>query len=264
MSEDSIVINFHDAVLYQSDLKLLCDGNWLNDSCINYGITRLAVQGQSSLFNLQYIDPSVVSFFMHQLTPGEDDDDDEMMSLYNNWNITSSEKNKMPTILFVPINDNNAVGFGSGSQNNVYDGNHWSLLVAIINNGNLTSFHLDSSSNYNGIASSRVHKRLGYIVELGSSGKIKKCECTIECETPQQKNGYDCGIHCLVAAEAISRMLWHAPKATLELFQNNDVSRIKNTLEDSTKSFVNSFKNDGDEIGVVARKRLLKSIETIS
>ena len=112
---DSIVTKFHDAVLYQSDLELLCDGNWLNDSCINYGITRLAVQGKSSLFNLQYIDPSVVSFFMQQLNPGEDDD--EMIVLYKNWNVTSSEKTKTPTILFVPINDNNAIGFGSGSQN---------------------------------------------------------------------------------------------------------------------------------------------------
>lgn len=254
-----MVINFHDAVLYQSDLKLLQDGNWLNDSCINYGITRLAVQGQSSLFNLQYIDPSVVSFFMHQLTPGEDDD--EMIVLYNNWNIASSEKSKTPTILFVPINDNNAIGFGSGSQN-LYDGNHWSLLVTIINNGLLTSFHLDSSSNYNGIASSQVHKRLGYIVELGISGKIEKYENIIECKTPQQKNGYDCGLHCLVAAEAISRFLWHATQATLEIFQNYNVPRIQESLEDSTKSFVDSFKNDGDEIGVVARKRLLNSIET--
>lgn len=30
------VLNYHDAVMYDTDVALFCDGGWLNDNCLNW------------------------------------------------------------------------------------------------------------------------------------------------------------------------------------------------------------------------------------
>lgn len=40
--EDKLLLNYHDAVLYESDLSLLeCPTAWLNDAIIHFHLTRL-------------------------------------------------------------------------------------------------------------------------------------------------------------------------------------------------------------------------------
>lgn len=42
MSANDLLLNYHDAVIYRSDLALLdSQTDWLNDACINFQMTRL-------------------------------------------------------------------------------------------------------------------------------------------------------------------------------------------------------------------------------
>ncbi len=42
MSADDLLLNYHDAVIYASDLALLdSPTDWLNDACINFQMKRL-------------------------------------------------------------------------------------------------------------------------------------------------------------------------------------------------------------------------------
>jgi hypothetical protein len=42
MSADDLLVNYHDAVIYPSDLALLdSPTDWLNDACINFHMRRL-------------------------------------------------------------------------------------------------------------------------------------------------------------------------------------------------------------------------------
>lgn len=146
--------------IYQSDLQLLeSDSEWLNDSCINFQMTRLSERtveaattittavvavaddaetaskndnganstGSSSSNNdsndpirIVFMDPSIVSFFMHQISIDDDEDRDEILGLYNNtWELntqytqtqkklksSSQQSGSKMVAMMIPINDN--------------------------------------------------------------------------------------------------------------------------------------------------------------
>ncbi len=104
-----------------------------------------------NMSKVEFLDPSVVSFFMHQLSIGDEDDYDEIISLCRNWGLyydsggengvgnanlkvdknASASSSPMPMkMLLVPINDNNSAALHSFQTPG--GGNHWSLLVAVV------------------------------------------------------------------------------------------------------------------------------------
>jgi len=190
-SNDKLIINYHDACIYESDLRLLeSHTEWLNDSCINYQMRRLerrAAQVQErqnrkqpsgtctstctstctdtgtdtgtdigtykgientslryTISGVEYLDPSVVSFFMHQLSIGDEDDREEMLSLCQTWGLDpckeasssslsspSSPVSSIPMkMVLFPINDNNSASLYSFQTPG--GGNHWSLLALLV------------------------------------------------------------------------------------------------------------------------------------
>ena len=132
----SLVLSYDEANLYDDDVRLFSDKQWLNDSCINYCFKRISRQ----LNNLAILlmDPSVVSFLVLQC-----DDDDEYDSLAEGITLDSREW------LLVPINDNGS--FLSQST-------HWSLLVLHI--ASSTYIHYDSNSQYNYASSVRTSRKI--------------------------------------------------------------------------------------------------------
>lgn len=69
---DELLFNYHDAVIYQSDLSLLDSPTaWLNDACINFYLTRLQHRrredgsGNSVDRNDLFLDPYVLSINFH-------------------------------------------------------------------------------------------------------------------------------------------------------------------------------------------------------
>ena len=125
MSSDTLVLDYQNACVYRSDLALLESNTaWLNDACIHFQMTRLAsgndpekqdtnpttAAGSLKEYSprIQCLDPSVVSFFMHQLSFEDEDDLDEMKTLCQSWGLPSEydQKSSNPIIMLLPINDN--------------------------------------------------------------------------------------------------------------------------------------------------------------
>lgn len=68
------VLNFRDALIYRGDLKLVQSRTaWLNDSLIHFYFNVLSsIHGDNDCV---FMDPSVVSFFIHQCCDDEDLED---------------------------------------------------------------------------------------------------------------------------------------------------------------------------------------------
>ncbi|KAL9189998.1 hypothetical protein ACHAXT_009673 [Thalassiosira profunda] len=252
MSSDKPLLNYHDALIYPSDLALLDSPSWLNDACINFQMTRLqhrqgssedeGAEGERSgkrqknngeesggavrvrLDDL-FLDPSVISFLVHQLPEDDDDYEEELSNLGSSWNLPQPPtppghrdgvKKHRQKRVFVPISDQ----FGADRAAFAIPGggSHWSLLLWEINifscNGNKASVgvyqHFDSSRGCNAAAASAVAKKLHRVLcasmqhQKGRGSGITHQARVTECTTPQQRNGYDCGVLTLGFADALS------------------------------------------------------------
>ena len=206
---NKLLLNYHDAVIYASDLSILeCPTAWLNDACILYQMTRLqhsfGVSKGGQQPDLLFLDPSVISYLMHQCDQNDDDFLEQVSSLYQAWDIPSKSK------IFVPINDQfnqSRVAFSRPGG-----GSHWSLLLWTINNrsedfGQFGSnfYHFDSSNGYNASAAICVSQKLMKVLHCNvPSAKAEISATVIECKTPQQNNGYDCGVFLLGFSQVLS------------------------------------------------------------
>jgi hypothetical protein len=74
--DESGGLNFHDAIVYETDLKLLVNPDWLNDSCINFIFRWFEHETFKGRTDLLFLDPCVVSCLMIQC-----DDDEEIAEL---------------------------------------------------------------------------------------------------------------------------------------------------------------------------------------
>ncbi|KAL7543755.1 hypothetical protein ACHAXR_013447 [Thalassiosira sp. AJA248-18] len=259
------LFNYHDAVIYSSDLALLDSPTaWLNDACINFQMTRLqqtqkdaGVKGREQkrqkngvgddgervdqLADL-FLDPSVISFLVHQLPEDDEDYDDELANLNASWNLpqpptsgrcdgmqklldskkqinthTKSKQKHQRKRVFIPISDQ--FGASRSAFARPGGGYHWSLLLWEINTMyyeiddgfnalvDVDFRHFDSSRGCNTSAAKAVAKKLHNVLCESMSemdGVANAVAEVLECQTPQQKNGYDCGVLALGFAEALS------------------------------------------------------------
>ncbi|KAL7524155.1 hypothetical protein ACHAWF_000836 [Thalassiosira exigua] len=260
------LLNYRDAVVYPSDLALLDSRTaWLNDACINFRMTRLSearrtrkerraeeerrqkrqkngVESDDQLEDL-FLDPSVVSFLMHQLPEGDEDYDDEISNLNASWNLpqppTSSSGHKkcggmkkkileseqsnsqrstqyhQRKRVFVPISDQ--FGASRSAFARPGGGHHWSMLLWEINSlyyeiddgycalVGVGFHHFDSSRGCNAPAAIAVAKKLHQVLcsTMSEQDGVADVVDVEECKTPQQRNGHDCGLHALGSAEAL-------------------------------------------------------------
>jgi Ulp1 protease family, C-terminal catalytic domain len=235
---DELIIDYHDAVIYGRDLALLENRKeWLNDSCIHFYFTYLQQQHQQRTKTTNhdrpsqiecrpclFMDPSAVSFWMHQCTDQEDLDDFMKGVSFPTRNTGG--------FIFVPINDNHAIG---SEWNQPGAGTHWSLLVVYVSKTDSTSnrqdhhhneyppikyYHFDSSSssspsNYSGNHQAaqdvvqRFQQDVYNFTAKESSATTATTMMMIAPTTPQQTNAYDCGVHVLGSAKVISALLYN-------------------------------------------------------
>mmetsp|Transcript_14938 Transcript_14938/g.32421 ORF Transcript_14938/g.32421 Transcript_14938/m.32421 type:complete len:303 (+) Transcript_14938:17-925(+) len=252
----SHLLNYHDAIIYPSDLALLDSSTaWLNDACMNFQMTRLQqTQGDrrgatkeeerkgmdddaGCIDQLEdmFIDPSVLSFLMHQLTEDDEDYDDELSNLNASWNLPKpptsvhqcdgmkklgkealhaqkSTQTHQRKRIFLPISDQ----FGASRSTFARPGGgyHWSLLLWEINTHSdgfsasvgVDFHHFDSSRGYNASAAIAVAKKLLKVLgaSMSKDDGVADVVEVLECQTPQQRNGYDCGVFALGFTEALS------------------------------------------------------------
>ena len=56
VSADRLLVNYNDAVIYTSDLAILDSSTaWLNDSCINFQLTRLQQQQRDRISDVSVV-----------------------------------------------------------------------------------------------------------------------------------------------------------------------------------------------------------------
>jgi sentrin-specific protease 8 len=173
-----LILNYHDAILYDSDISLLQnDHEWLNDACLHFYLTVLQHQHP----NIKFMDPSVVTYLMHQC------DADDMKDFAENFDRNYS-------MFFIPVND--CHGDNSVAWRKMGGGCHWSLLVIIPSQG---IYHVDSIAGSNFRAAQAVAQVMITIIEPNSDNWAVS-----ELFTPQQDNPFDCGLYVLAAAEVLA------------------------------------------------------------
>ena len=286
---DPLLLNYHDACVYKSDLQLIVSPKeWLNDSCINFQMTRLQQQQQQQQqqkykrecdgdqikndtnhsTNHLYLDPAVVSYMMHQC------DDDDLIDLGRSWCsdlrkgrsistiMSSSSRSNESNIsslagIFVPVNDQN--GAGADAFQTVGAGNHWSMMLVVLSSiAQEDAFkvsqilHFDSAGRCNSSAANAVSARILRAISLGNGNTANHDKVSLtHCSTPQQSNGYDCGIFALGSAEALSDVsLWSG--------QNVVVADVEASLQE----FVTV--NGGTDFAKALRQRIANDIRALA
>ena len=165
---------------------------------------------------------------------------------------------KLPTkkLVLFTINDNDDLDGGNS-------GTHWSLLVYDrskhaflhhygmegVNNFHTTKLYeavksfigtaaeptklASSSSSSKGRSRTKKKKDVGATAKAVAVAKLEAVAdakpCFIECNTPQQTNGYDCGLYVMAIAKAICQ--WYTSKRKDK--QSNWISAIDRQVDSS-------------------------------
>lgn len=192
---DSIVLNYFDSLLHESDVALLSGPFWLNDKIIGFCFEYFENESfKPSSDKLKFLNPSIVQLV--KLV-----EDSEVSSILQPLNLQSSQ------LIFIPINDNSTLYPG---------GSHWSLLVC--DKISETFFHFDSSGVgcWNESSAKIVSNKFNHV--FGTSFDVINPQC------PTQKNGYDCGVFVVAIAEKLAGNF--SRYARLEFTDLSDVNQL--------------------------------------
>jgi Ulp1 family protease len=192
---------------------------------------------------------------MHQCDEEDEDFPEEVVKLNQAWGLAkfqaSSESSPSSTLskrIFVPINDQ------FNQSRTVFTrpggGSHWSLLLwtIILDPHKLptsTFYHFDSSSGYNASAAASVARKLLKVLHSHPNDATIVADVT-ECKTPQQNNGYDCGLCLLGFAEALL---------------NQDPSLSQERYEAALEEYASGEK--GETFASILRKQISQAIREL-
>ncbi|CAM9750224.1 unnamed protein product [Ectocarpus fasciculatus] len=202
------VLNYHDAVVYDTDVALFGDGEWLNDNCINWFFRVLEHEVFPGRTDLLFMDPAVVSCMMNQC-----DDLEEYEDLGRGLELATR------SMVFVPVN--NAAGpFSRGS--------HWSLLVfergdagGDKRRSGMRFRHFDSSEGSNRTPAELTAAKFVQMLDEKTVGDDKPSRVEHVRDAPQQRNAFDCGMYTILLAE---RLALKAPAATAAVSQQSSTT----------------------------------------
>jgi Ulp1 family protease len=270
---DGFIVNYNDACIYQSDLNILrSKDGWINDSIMHFQMTRFRHRYPNACFSTHdFVDPTVVSYFLHQLSLDDSDDIDELRLLGCRWIDTSKEMTHH--CIFIPINSN----FSKSSHDAFTTGHglHWSLLLVMFHKNcrRLEFYHFDSSYCFNYEAAQIVASRVKFIFSLVLNEKDKnmldKDVRITECKCIQQCNGYDCGIHTLINIEAVMEGIKTFPWTTLAKQDGVDYGRalysqFQRHLEEQVQAVAIHENNSVISMTKNMRQRILEDILSIA
>ena len=182
----TFLFSYNDADIYDRDLALFNPHQWLNDSCINFCFRHIEndIKELDKDETILLFDPSVTAFLRLQC-----EDPEDYKQLAEGIKLTQRKW------LIIPITDQQSFEIAS---------THWSLLVINVIGGQM--LHFDTAGSYNTSSANDTRLQIKNLFQstfqyFKSVQIIKKVKC------PQQQNGYDCGVYCILFAEIISRFL---------------------------------------------------------
>lgn len=170
VGDDDQILSYQDEVLRRSDLAILRGPNFINDRIISFFFTHLSLSLSSSTL---LIPPSLSYLVSHISDP----------SILSPLDLPSK------TLILFPVNDNPDPEVPEG-------GAHWSLLV--YDRPSNLFVHHDSLNGLNGRCARRLFSAVKDLVGGdGGEGRF------VEGRTPQQRNGFDCGLFVMAVARAV-------------------------------------------------------------
>ncbi|KAJ0266670.1 NEDD8-specific protease 1 [Hirschfeldia incana] len=221
---DDKILSYNDVVLRRSDLDILNGPNFLNDRVIEFYLSYLSTL-HTSPRTISLIPPSI-AFWISNCP-----DTESLKDFMKPLRLLDSD------LVILPVNDNLNVELAEG-------GLHWSLLVYYREANSF--FHHDSFMGSNRWSAKQLYKAVSPFL---SDGDAVYRECS---DTPQQKNGYDCGVHLLATAQVICK--WFGSGGV----KNRDelwLGDVKETVPD----VVNHLRKD--ILGLIKRLMSEKSVE---
>ncbi|GBC01037.1 hypothetical protein RclHR1_04040007 [Rhizophagus clarus] len=162
---------YKDAMLTPADYYLLYDDRWLNDQCVDFYLEYL--EYNSSVKEESKVKPYLLRASMSFLIANIEDA--KYLSKALPKQIFSSD------IIFIPVNNKQSLESYIG-------GSHWSLLVYVKENNKF--LYYDSANDMNFDIANKFADKISGVLE------VKRNDIVIV-NTPQQKNGSDCGVFVL-------------------------------------------------------------------
>ncbi|XP_028105828.1 NEDD8-specific protease 1-like isoform X1 [Camellia sinensis] len=183
---DEKILSYNDAVLRRSDLDILSGPYFLNYRIIEFYFSYLPSCYPSEEFVL--VSPSIAFWIAN--CP----DIESFKDFVEPLNLSSKK------LVIFPVNNNDNVTEAEG-------GNRWSLLV-FERNANV-SVHHDSYGGLNAGHAKQLYRAIvGY---MGISDMASACKYVVRSKTPQQVNGYNCGLYVTTIVKAICS--WYESKS---------------------------------------------------
>ena len=219
MSEDRIVLSFHDSLIRESDIKLIVANDWLNDSIITFWFEYLS--------NVKYSDVSPQISFMSpevvQMIKSADSyyssTRSAVQSMLQSMCLTDKH------LILMPINDHSSRSLTAG-------GSHWTLVAIIRNPYPKTSFrftHMDSMSS----GSNQFPAQQIFTVLQDNRDLIFEPDCVISVDCASQINTYDCGTHVMANADAVCMQMFRNHHRSVEEIANvQSVRKLRLSLPD--------------------------------
>jgi sentrin-specific protease 8 len=166
-TKEEIILNYNDSLIYESDLEILNDGQWLNDRLIAFVYEYLEREIYLDQPAVSFLNPSTVQFL--KLCSSMDE---ARMCFLDPLDMNKKK------YCFMPLN------------NNIYaemtGGTHWSLMF--VDRSTSIMYHFDSIGSNNDQAIKFFQKYKSYF------GLEKYL--TYE-SFPKQSNSSDCGVYVL-------------------------------------------------------------------
>ncbi|KAI8888545.1 cysteine proteinase [Backusella circina FSU 941] len=174
-----IVLHYHDVVIRKADFDTLREGQWLNDTIIEFYMEYIERELVPKDINYLFLRPGIT----HLIKFASEDVMDLIPALPPNMD--------QRQVVFIPINDGNAT--------QAYSGSHWSLMVYV--KAMNTFYYYDSLQSSNRRQAEYTGRRTQPLLRVDREPQF------ISMNTPQQKNGSDCGVYVIAIIDTLLHQL---------------------------------------------------------
>jgi sentrin-specific protease 8 len=174
MGEDEKVLSYADVVLRRSDLKILQGHYYLNDRIMEFYFCYLSSFSSPKIL---LVAPSVSFWILNA------PDVRSLQLFVDPLNLPDKE------LVIFPVNDNIDVNMAGG-------GSHWSLLV--YHRARNIFEHYDSHLQCNSLYAGKLFENIKSFMGPPASSSTLTLHFT-----PQQRNGYDCGVFVLAIVKEL-------------------------------------------------------------